>query len=149
MEINCPNCNKTFIIKDDLIPVNGRLLQCGSCNNKWFFIKKKIEENKKEDLLNEIKVNKSFLNDQKLTNKSKETKKIEEFSEKKDSINNKKKINLLGLFIVTIITAIAVIILLDTFKTYISIIYPEINFFLNSLYETLKDINLFFKDLIR
>ena len=37
MIIDCPNCNKKFDIDQNLIPSNGRLLQCGSCNHKWFF----------------------------------------------------------------------------------------------------------------
>ena len=38
---------------------------------------------------------------------------------------------------------------LDTFKIYILNIYPQINVILNSLYEFLFDIFLFFKDLIK
>ncbi len=37
MVIDCPDCNKKFDIDENLIPANGRLLQCGSCNYKWFF----------------------------------------------------------------------------------------------------------------
>ena len=37
MIIDCPDCNKKFDIDQNLIPDNGRLLQCGSCNYKWFF----------------------------------------------------------------------------------------------------------------
>ncbi len=37
MVIGCPDCNKKFDIDENLIPANGRLLQCGSCNYKWFF----------------------------------------------------------------------------------------------------------------
>ena len=43
----------------------------------------------------------------------------------------------------------ALILVLDTFKIYISNIYPQINNVLNSLYESLFDIFLFFKDLIK
>ena len=39
-------------------------------------------------------------------------------------------------------------VLLETFKGPISRIFPEINFLLNSLYEIIKDVTLFFKDLI-
>ena len=37
MIINCNKCNKSFNVKDDLIPEKGRLLQCGNCQYKWFF----------------------------------------------------------------------------------------------------------------
>ena len=43
MIITCEKCNKTFNIQDNLIPNEGRLLQCGSCSYKWFF--KKPNEN--------------------------------------------------------------------------------------------------------
>ena len=44
MIITCNNCNKKFDIDASLIPDKGRLLQCASCNHKWFF-KKEIFEN--------------------------------------------------------------------------------------------------------
>ena len=47
-----------------------------------------------------------------------------------------------------IISFIAVILFLDTFKNPLYSFYPELEFILFSLYETLKDIQLFIKDLI-
>ena len=44
MIIACNNCHKKFNIDSNLIPDNGRLLQCNSCNHKWFFKKKIINE---------------------------------------------------------------------------------------------------------
>ena len=44
MIISCPSCQKKFELDDNLLPKNGRTLQCGSCNYKWFF-KKKVEIN--------------------------------------------------------------------------------------------------------
>ena len=44
MIITCNNCNKKFDLDSNLIPDKGRLLQCASCNHKWFF-KKEILEN--------------------------------------------------------------------------------------------------------
>ena len=41
MIINCPNCKKKFKIDDNLIPLEGRDLQCGSCSQIWFYEKKK------------------------------------------------------------------------------------------------------------
>ena len=52
-------------------------------------------------------------------------------------------------FIVLIITSIAAIIFLDTFKNNLSSIFPNLELFLFNLFETIKDINLFIKDLIR
>ena len=44
MIITCNNCNKKFDIDSSLIPDKGRLLQCVSCDHKWFF-KKEVLEN--------------------------------------------------------------------------------------------------------
>ena len=37
MEIGCNKCNKVFNVDDNLIPHNGRLVQCSNCKNEWFF----------------------------------------------------------------------------------------------------------------
>ena len=63
--------------------------------------------------------------------------------------DEKKGIGFLSLVIVTIISLIALIIIADTFKVYIISFIPNIDFYLSSLYESLRDIFLFFKDLIK
>ena len=55
---------------------------------------------------------------------------------------------LLSYIVVSILSFIALIILLDTFKTSLYDFFPNLEFFLFSFYETLKDIELFIKDLI-
>ena len=42
MIISCPSCKKKFEIDVNLIPKEGRNLQCGSCNHVWFY---KFEKN--------------------------------------------------------------------------------------------------------
>ena len=37
MIITCPSCNKKFEIDSSLIGNKGRLVQCGSCENQWFY----------------------------------------------------------------------------------------------------------------
>ena len=37
MIIECINCNKVFEVNSELIPENGRTIQCGSCNYVWFY----------------------------------------------------------------------------------------------------------------
>ncbi|MDC1483789.1 zinc-ribbon domain-containing protein, partial [Pelagibacteraceae bacterium] len=53
MIITCNNCNKNFDIDSSLIPDKGRLLQCASCNYKWFF-KKKVLENTVSPIVKDI-----------------------------------------------------------------------------------------------
>jgi len=35
MLVNCNSCQKKFVVPDSAITESGRLLQCGSCGNKW------------------------------------------------------------------------------------------------------------------
>ena len=51
MIIDCPKCDKKFELDQNLIPIDGRLLQCGNCSNKWFFKLKNLNEIKKDDIL--------------------------------------------------------------------------------------------------
>jgi len=53
MIISCINCNKKFDIDSNLIPDSGRLLQCASCDHKWFF-KKKVPENTVSPIVEDI-----------------------------------------------------------------------------------------------
>ena len=51
MILTCNSCEKRFVVPDQAISAKGRLVQCGSCGNKWkqFPLKKqpqKIEVNK-------------------------------------------------------------------------------------------------------
>tara|TARA_B100000579_G_C22643300_1_gene762526 strand:- start:315 stop:824 length:510 start_codon:yes stop_codon:yes gene_type:complete len=168
MLIICPNCSKSFEINSELIPLNGRLVQCGSCDHKWHFIKDK--ENETDTEKNELKINDveniSVLNENEDLNfKNNITKKEEPkeiiINNKNDSVENsndykaiekkevkKNSVNYFKYFIILIISFIALIILIDTFKVNISRFFPQIDFLLNNLYETLKDLKLFFIDLI-
>ena len=147
MLIECENCNKKFKIEESLIPKDGRLLQCGSCNHKWFY--KKIDNDQtlklEEDKIEEVKIEEDKIKDIKI-------KEPEGLNLKKQESNkkiNKKSFNIFKIFFVFIITFIAIILLLDTFKSQISLIFPDIENFLNNLYQSILDITLFFKDLIK
>ena len=35
MILSCNSCGKKFVVPDKAISANGRLVQCGSCGNKW------------------------------------------------------------------------------------------------------------------
>ncbi len=165
MIITCPNCNKQFKIDNSLIPDKGRDLQCGSCNNVWFY---KIEEQnneslklykeiksedieikpkKKKDIIEE---NAQLLEKVKIEIKNEIKEKISEKKENKLISKNKgKKVSkFFSYLIVFIISFIALIILLDTLKTPIINVFPEFEIILFNLFETLQDIKLFIIDLI-
>ena len=161
MHIECTNCKKTFQIDEKLIPDKGRLLQCGKCDHQWFYNKENFNETIEKQEVNlkqsvdednnlekQIKIKKSDQIESSILIKSENEQNNEH---KKTTKRNKKKQknNLLKTFFVLIITFVALIIIVDTFKIQIRIFYPEIDNLLNSLYQTLTDINLFFKDLIK
>ena len=154
MFIECPNCNKKFEVDHNLIPEDGRLVQCGSCNHTWLY-KKITQPNindkqmfKKEKITEEKTPLKKSINEPiESKNSSSNDKKYEIV--KKDENKKYQSINFFKLVIVIFISFVAFIILLDTFKVYISNIFPQINDILNNLYETIIDIFLFFKDLIK
>ena len=154
MIISCEKCNKNFEISDNLIPDEGRLLECGSCTYQWHFIPKgRIK------LVNEVENEDSSINVdapakvKKISKKQKPKKNINnknsDFSSTKTSISKNKSIGFLSYLLIVVISFIALVILIDTFKTSINSFIPGIDFYLLSLYESLKDILLFFKDLIK
>ncbi|MDB4189670.1 zinc-ribbon domain-containing protein, partial [Candidatus Pelagibacter sp.] len=53
MIITCNNCNKKFDVDSNLISDTGRLLQCASCDHKWFF-KKEVLENSESPIVEDI-----------------------------------------------------------------------------------------------
>ena len=162
MIITCPNCKKKFQIDPALVPEEGRELQCGSCQNVWFF--KEEKENSSPLTLNDDFVNKDVKDDspskiieKKFKNKKSIIDEKPKNNEKKIKIksDNKKpeikKENTVGKFfsylIVLIISFVALIILIDTLKTPIIKVFPGVEIILFNLFETLKDIKLFIIDL--
>ena len=175
MIITCNNCNKKFNIDSNLIPDMGRLLQCASCDHKWFFKKEVLEKPvnsivEDNDNINIFDQNSPNNNAEiNLSNQPKEEvdiitkedldKKIEIEAEKKAKVNQdenipikaktkkQKKYKIFNIFIVAIISLIAFIIIVDTFKHPIGQVVPNIEIILYNLYESIKDISLFIRDL--
>ena len=142
MIITCPSCDKKFEIDATLIPDKGRTLECGSCSKQWFF-----------RLNQEIK---SINNDDGATEEIIEPRNLREnteddkFEEKNTEIEKTSKLNLaniLSYLLVGLISFAGIIIILDTFKSQLSNIFPGLELFLYNLFETIKDIILFIKDL--
>ena len=158
MIISCENCNKKFEVSDNLIPEQGRLLQCSSCDHKWFFKKtEKLIEKKepkkiiKEDdnkILSETFVEKTIEKEE-ITSTTLNEETLSGIDDQEPQTKKDKKTNYLKIFIIIIITFVAIIIIIDTSKNQISFIYPDIETLLSNLYESLRDINLFLRDLIK
>jgi predicted Zn finger-like uncharacterized protein len=164
MIIDCIKCRKKFEVKASLIPDNGRTIQCGSCNHIWFY-KPKIEQSKNEiktEISSQKSNNKVLENKQddhanEKLSKTEETINLENVANTEPSsyelINENKKTTFsvskfLSYFLVFLITFIALIIVLDTFKTPLSNIIPGLEIFLYNFFETLKDLYLFIKNLL-
>ena len=162
MIIECINCNKKFNVNADLIPKQGRQIQCGSCKHIWHF---KIESSLKKPLILDDE------NKQKNTSTEKDTKEFTESTNLENTtelindneiykdnkiqenitIENNIKISKISDFfsylVVFLISFVALIILLDTLKSPLINVFPGLEIVLFNLFETLKDIKLFIIDL--
>ena len=153
MIISCPSCKKKFEIDTNLIPKEGRNLQCGSCSNIWFYKVKQsisnlenidnIKDVNEEDGKNEIK--EKFSDIKKENSENIKDKALIKY-EKKTKLTF---VNLMGYFIVLIISFVALLIVLDTLQPLLLKIFPNLELILFNFYETLLDIYLFIKDLIK
>ena len=164
MIIECPACSKKFNIDEKLIPDEGRLLKCGNCDHTWFY---KKEENLKLETesikINEIKENKTEINIEPVEEPIKQIKKIRKKISKKsgtkestskelvsiDKSSVSRENNIIKKIFLIIISIIAFILLIDTFKNQISVIFPGIVQMSDSLYLVINDLKLFIKDLVR
>ena len=63
MILTCNSCGKKFVVPDDAITASGRMVQCGSCGNKW-----------KQLPLGEVKKNQSSSRPQKVASSPKPAK---------------------------------------------------------------------------
>ena len=149
----CPN-SKKFEVDDSLIPKKGRLVQCGFCGHKWHFNIEQnlIEINKNEAIFSpELNSNNNEIEND-INNTVIENHNDKIVSSEQDDYTEKKKISnsskYLKFLIVIIISFIGLIIILDTFKYPLKAVFPQSENMLQNLYETLKDIFLFFIDLV-
>ena len=134
MIITCSNCKKQFKINPFQIPAKGRNLKCGSCNHIWFY---KIEDKKTELLPLEKGVIDNKDNSPVIENK------ILKNDKKKDNTSSK----FFSYLVVSVISFVALIILVDTLKMPLIEVFPGLEIILFSLFEILKDIKLFIIDL--
>ena len=161
MIITCPNCNKKFTIDSSLIPKDGRDLKCGSCDHVWLYKVKDVDsmpltlnQNNYDNKIVSNKVEQESDDEfNKITEKKdeKREKREKKFIEKQKSISENKEKNTGSKFfsylVVFIISFIALIVLVDTFKTPLISVFPGLEIILFSLFETLHDIKLFIIDL--
>ena len=156
MIIECPCKKKKFNIDINLIPAEGRNLQCGSCDRIWFYKKEDpilepqqtnediaTKENEESESSNDDKSN-----DQKIKQPIKENKKlkselsaIKKTESKPELVKKTQSSKFFSYLIVFIISLGALIILLDTLKSPLINIFPGLEVLLFNLYETLKAVS--------
>ena len=156
MIIQCTNCNKKFEVDPELIPEKGRTIQCGSCDHNWFYKKDipqpsseiheeipVVEETQEINISNQ-EVGEINILDENFEDKTASKQIDDKINSKKSNVFNK----IISYLIVAVISFVALIIVLDTFKTPLNNIFPNLEQILFNLYETFEDISLFFKTLL-
>ena len=152
MIIECINCHKKFVVNSDLIPNQGRNIQCGSCNHLWFFKPDIIQKKIPEKLVN-VDTDIELYKDDKFTNNRTENKKEKKIDNKKYQLtkynrkNNFTFTKFLSYLVVSIISFIALIVIIDTFEKPLYSNFPVLELIMFNLFETLTDVKLFVKDL--
>ncbi len=154
MIITCPSCKKKFNVDINLIPDKGRLLKCGTCNETWFFKKSDQKTLSTEDIIINENFEKQMQTDisspkyDRINNKASNIQK----SKRSDLIKYRSKSKFtnskfLSYIIVFLVSFIGFIIILDTFKNPLSMFFPNLELLLYNLFETIRDLVLFAKDL--
>ena len=145
MIIICPCGKKKFQVDSNEIPENGRMLKCGSCDQTWFYNPNLLDPPQIES---EKKVTETIFTkeiDEKKENLDQKVSKMIEKRPKKMSTFKISKI--LSYLIVMIISFVAVILIIETFKPQLINVFPGLELILYNLFESVKDIFLFIKDL--
>jgi len=155
MIIVCINCNKKFNVDSNLIPSDGRQIQCGSCGYNWYY---KSKENPSKTMVSDKIVNpqefkkndsqKFPISKKILENSPAKANKQENYIGLNTNNKNQSKINFFSYLLVLVISFVALLILLDTLKSPLINIFPQLEIILFNFFETLKDIKLFIIDLI-
>ena len=173
MLINCDACQKKFTVPDSAITVSGRLLQCGSCGNKWTQFPAK-DNPAKDNIVDKIKnviptrINRSSSKNKAETSLQKKRKinlYSEEYLKKKHGldINNpivKKKLKSsknknirtdFGFYSYLLTITIFIVMffgILNLSKDIIAINYPYLEPYINYLYEIFGVIRISISNLI-
>ena len=164
MILSCNSCEKKFVVPDEAITASGRLVQCSACGNKWnqFPI-----NNKQKNIVSNLKTNNQETTKIPKSKKKgvKKTRQINlyspEYLAKKHGINlgnvktdfNKKTNNKISFgfynsLLVLIVFTIFFSRSLYFFQDLVVEIFPVTEFYLNYLFESIKNIFEIIKSLI-
>ena len=165
MIISCNSCEKKFVVPDKAITSEGRIVQCGSCGNKWRQFPKneekipsvKIKKNKKITKISETKILKPK---KKISKKKREINLYSpEYLAKKHGINlnetndkpvtkNKVSFGFYSSLFIFLVFAIAFSRVLYFFQDFIIAKLPFTEFYLQYFFESIKNLFEIWTDLI-
>ena len=171
MILTCNSCGKKFVVPDNAISASGRVVQCGSCGNKW-----------KQFPTNEIKKSERINNNKQKASKSKQVQsKIQKTKKlKKTSVRKPREIDLyspeylakkhgiklggeetkktssnekvsLGFYNSLLLFAVLIIILsrgLYFFQDFVVEKFPFTEFYINYFFESVRNMFEIWKNLI-
>lgn len=143
MIIECQNCNKKFDLEDKLIPLKGRLVQCGFCHSQWHQLPNNITSPLKKKVFDKVDISKDEVKEQP-RNKKKIKSKTSDKQEFKD-----KNIGFFSYIFIFLISIIAFFLIAETFMHQINNIFPNFGNYIIYVYETLNNILIFIKDLFK
>ena len=167
MIISCNSCEKKFVVPDKAITSEGRVVQCGSCGNKWKQYPKneekihpvKIKKNKKIPKISETKIPKPK---KKISKKKREIDLYSpEYLAKKHGINlnganykskpvakNKVSFGFYSSLIILFVFVIAFSRILYFFQDFIITKLPFIEIYLKYFFESIRNLFEIWKNLI-
>ena len=174
MILTCNSCGKKFVVPDSAITASGRMVQCGSCGNKW----KQFPQREVEKTQSNARPKKMVSRSQPVQQKIQKTKKVKKTTPKKsreislyspeylakkhgikigdvkpEKISNQNKkdkvsfgfYNTLILFIFLIISISRILYFSQDF---IVTIFPISEFYLDYFFESIRNIFEIWKNLI-
>ena len=165
MIINCNSCEKKFVVPDKAITSEGRVVQCGSCGNKWRQYPKieekitpiKKRENKKIPKISQTKIQKPK---KKISKKKREIDLYSpEYLAKKHGINlnetndkpvakNKVSFGFYGSLIILLVFVIAFFRIVYFFQDFIITKLPFTEIYLKYFFESIRNLFEIWKSLI-
>ena len=165
MLISCNSCEKKFVVPDKAITSVGRLVQCGSCGNKWkqYPLKEekipsiKIKKNIKIQKISETKIPKPR---KKISKKKREIDLYSpEYLAKKHGIHlnetndkpvvkNKASFGFYSSLIILLVLAIALSRIIYFFQDFIILKLPFTKYYLGYFFESIRNLFEIWKSLI-
>ena len=135
MIIECKNCQKSFVVNDNAIPIKGRRVQCGNCGSKWLQLPLE-KEDIVQDKVKRIDPSKSLPIKRKKTG-----------SKKISLAENKKSLGFFGYIFLIFLIFVSTLGILETFKNELIVYWPQINTQLGFVYESVNNILVIVKEL--